>query len=76
MQLSLSSHTSSANHCLHVLVVPLGDNDPPEDDLDPEDLVAADTERNPAELGVGETALVAGVTGYAKADLEDVLFDL
>ena len=65
MQLSLSSHSSSANHCLHVLVVPLGDHDHPDDDLDPEDLVASDTDRNTDELGAGDSALFAGVTLYA-----------
>ena len=76
LHLSLSIQSSSANHCLHVLVVPLGDHDPPDDDLDPEDLVAADTDRNPAELGAGDSALFAGVTVYAKAVLDEVLFDL
>ena len=76
LQFDLSLQSNSANHCLHVFVDPLGDHDPPEDDLDADDLVAVDTDRNPAELGAGDSALVAGVTGYAKADLEDVLLDL
>ena len=56
-------------------VDPLGDQDPPDDDFDPDDLVAVDTDRNPAELGAGDSALFAGVTEYAYALLDELRFD-
>ena len=78
LQFALSLHSSSANHYLRVFDVPLGDHDPPEDDLDPVDLVAVDGDLNPAELGAGDTvlglccSLVAGVTLYAYPFLEEL----
>ena len=72
LQFALSLQSNSGNHCLHVFVVPLGGHDPPEDDLDADDLVAVDGDRNPAELGAGDSGLVVGVTLYAYAFLEEL----